>query len=126
MRRPSILIRALRAATAVVTLWCLGCSGFEPLLDAALGAESTVMSCGADAGAMAASTDGASHHATVSAAADSHHGFDCGCGSCHSASPSTFALSSAQHLAPTTAFARIIALVSVVRTPLLPPPQITA
>lgn len=130
MRRPSTLLRAVRAMTAVITLWCLGCSGFEPLLDAALGSGSTVMTCGSDGGAagtsMAASPDGSTGNATVSAAVDSHRGFDCGCGSCHSASPSTWALQATPHVAPTVSFALAGELLSVVRAPLLPPPQRTA
>lgn len=130
MRGPSTLLRALRAMTAVITVWCIGCSGFEPLLDAALGTGSTVMTCGGDASVMGApepsSTEESAANATIAPAADAHHGFDCGCGSCHSASPSTWALQTTPHVAPATAFTRIIALVSVVRTPLLPPPQITA
>ena len=130
MRRPSTLLRAVRAMTAVITLWCLGCSGFEPLLDAALGSGSTVMTCGSDGGAvgasLSASPDGSTGHATVSASADGHRGFDCGCGSCHSASPSTWALQSSPHVAPTMSFAHVGELLSVVRAPLLPPPQRTA
>ena len=130
MRRPNTLLRAIRAMTAVITLWCLGCSGFEPLLGAAFGLDSSVMTCASDGGSMGASmapsSNGSTGHATVSAAVDAHHGFDCGCGSCHSASPSTLAIQSIPQSAPTTASARIGELLSVVRAPLLPPPQRTA
>lgn len=131
MRRPSTLLRTLRAMTAVITVWCIGCSGFDPLLDAALGSGSTVMTCGSDAGApgasmMVASTDGSTANASISAAVDTYKGFDCGCGSCHAASPSTMAFQSARHIAPTMASARVGELMSVVRAPLLPPPQHTA
>lgn len=130
MRRPSTILRALRAMTAVIAVWCLGCSGFEPLLDAALGSGSSVMTCGSGRGAMSASmlatTDGSTGRPTISAASDAHQGFDCGCGSCHSASPSEWTLPPVSHVAPIMAIARIGELVSVVRTPLLPPPQHTA
>jgi hypothetical protein len=52
MRRASTLLRTIRALTAIVTVWCVGCSGFDPLLDAVLGSGGSVMTCGTDAGAM--------------------------------------------------------------------------
>lgn len=48
MRHPYTLARAIRAMTAVITVWCIGCSGFEPLLDAAFGDGAVGMTCGSD------------------------------------------------------------------------------
>jgi cytochrome c553 len=131
MRRPSTLLRTIRALTAIVTVWCVGCSGFDPLLDAVLGAGASVMTCGANGGAMSgeasspsANVEGA--QATVSAVTAAHHGFDCGCGSCHAAAPAQLSFDGIPQLAPTLSPFRIGKLASVVRAPLLPPPQRTA
>jgi hypothetical protein len=131
MRRPSSLLRAIRAMTAVITVWCVGCTGFEPLLDAAFGSGASVMTCGSDGAPMGAamspaSADGSRGQATVAAAATEHHGFDCGCGSCHSAAPTVWAFQPTPQVAPAKAFGRLGMLASIVRAPLLPPPQRTA
>jgi hypothetical protein len=116
--------------TAVITVWCVGCTGFEPLLDAAFGAGASVMTCGSDDAPMAAmspaSTDGAHGQPAVSAAAAEHRGFDCGCGSCHSAAPTVWVFQPVPHVAPVMAFGRLGMPASIVRAPLLPPPQHTA
>lgn len=119
MRRPSSLLRAVRAMTAVITVWCVGCTGFEPLLDAALGTGASVMTC--EPSAAAASAD--HHQAAVAATAAGHQGFDCGCGSCHSVAPIMLAFQPVPHAAPAMTFDRPETLASVVRAPLLPPPQ---
>lgn len=131
MSRPSSLLRAVRVMTAVITVWCVGCSGFDPLLDAAVGAGASVMTCGADRAPLGgatstASADGAHGKATVSAVTAAHVGFDCGCGSCHSAALSVWTLQPAPHIAPAMAVGRIGVLLSIVRAPLLPPPQDSA
>jgi len=131
MRPISRATRLLRGFTALITVWCVGCSGFEPLLDAAFGARASVMTCGSDAASMGAtmapsSTDDSRGHAIISAAADAHRGFDCGCGSCHSVAPTVWAFPSVPSIAPAMALGHIGALVSVARAPLLPPPQYTA
>jgi hypothetical protein len=131
MRGPSTLLRTIRAMTAVITVWCVGCTGFEPLLDAAFGAGASVMTCGSDDAPMGtelspASTDGSGAQPAVSAAAAEHRGFDCGCGSCQSAAPSVWTFQPAPDVALATVFGRIGMLASIVRAPLLPPPQLTA
>lgn len=127
MRRPSTLARAIRAMTAVITVWCIGCSGFEPLLDAAFGDGAVGMTCGSDRIETSAhAMDSAHALATVSAAGVHQRAFDCGCGSCHSAAPSVWSYRPTRALAPMTAFSHAGMLASIVRTPLLPPPQHTA
>jgi hypothetical protein len=131
-RRPSFLLRASRAMVGLVTVWCLGCSGYEPLLDGLLGATpSSMMRCASDMDTGAA-VDAApstvteqSHdaHASVSVPANDQ-GFDCGCGgSCHAPSP-TPSVTPAPRI-PVTAVvqAQPSAPPSVFRAPLLPPPE---
>ena len=56
-RRPSPLVRSLRAFVGLATIWCLGCSSYEPFLDSLLGTRAGTMmatrgaSCGGEEGA---------------------------------------------------------------------------
>jgi len=118
--------------TSLVTVWCLECSAFEPLLAALLGARSGVMACGSmqadsapsgEAGVAEAGADGAAiQH--LSGPAHQHDGFDCGCGgSCHAPNATASAVASVRVLPPTIAAIDAIQPVSADRAPLLPPPE---
>lgn len=132
MHRPSSFVRAGRALVGLITLWCLGCSSYEPLLSALLGEKgTTMMVCNGDMTpptASDASTASDRHHAAraVSVAVNDR-GFDCGCGgSCHAPSPAFAAIA-----APLSRVAGVDQQqpsepLSVARTPLLPPPELTA
>jgi hypothetical protein len=117
--------------TALLTLWCLGCSGFEPLLDAALRASAPVMTCGSGVAPMSAemsqvSSEGSGKQRTASLARAEDRGFDCGCVSCHAAAPSVWAFHPEPQMRPVMQPGRILMPVSIVRAPLLPPPQLAA
>ena len=134
-RRPSPLLRVSRLIVCLVTVWCLGCSGYEPLLNGLLGfATGSAMNCASDMGSGAA--NGFAAHATAdhvapeqptAAATGEHRGFACDCGgSCHAPSPIR------NSIALPHAFIAAIALplpskpASVSRAPLLPPPEFAA
>ena len=127
IRRPTIATKFTRTLTALITVWCLGCSGYEPLLNSLFG-QSSGMTCGSDmVGSMGMSESAPTSSvatATVSAAGD--HGFDCGCGSCHSASPQTLAVHLDHPAPPTLNVAVVGEPLSVSRPPLAPPPQLGA
>src|SRR5690242_15937945 len=82
-RPPSRTARLLRLLTAFVTVWCLGCSAFDPIVERLSGvASASGMSCGDEM------TPAPAPHGTrsVAASADGAHraaGYDCGCQSCH-------------------------------------------
>ena len=134
-RPPSIPLRVLRGFVVLVTVWCTGCSGFEPLLDAALGGSQVGMVCaseesGTDGRAQrpaSAAAANAPSAAAVSAApaSTSERGFNCSCSSCHSVTIASWSFTplAAPLLPP--AFAAELPLVSVGRSPLLPPPERT-
>ena len=133
-RQPSSSLRVLRALVVLVTVWCTGCSGFEPLLDAALGRSEAGMVCAsqmseaAEMGRMSASTvaeGGQSRPAISGLSSSAQQGFTCGCMSCQTVAPGTwsFALLPAPALPPVVTAEP--ALVSVGRVPLLPPPERT-
>ena len=116
--RSSVVRRLSGALIGLITVWCLGCSGYDSLIDWLLGTHAgMVMACdqqpqGANAATIAPSTD--------------DRGFDCGCGSCHA--PST-QLSRLEQSRPNIAEIERLepaAPESVTRAPLLPPPEFVA
>lgn len=133
--RTSLTSRATRALIAPLTVWCLGCSGFEPMVDALMGnAPGSGMVCGTsdrgedDTATMAtAASPQAAGPGVVSVGAAAHRGFDCGCGqSCHGVS--VIDRRDAPRMSPPPRVATVDAPQpsSVARTPLVPPPQRTA
>jgi hypothetical protein len=135
-RQPSIALRALRCLVVLVTVWCTGCSGFEPLLDAAIGRSGVGMDCASEERGPAASTQSsefgvvtAQPHAPAAISAlplsSSEKGFSCGCVSCHAVTLASWSFT--PPVAPATSLANApeLPLVSVGRVPLLPPPERT-
>ena len=59
MKRPTTAVLIARAFTGLVTVWCLGCSGYEPLLNALLGT-GAVMTCASEMSDGAELPDGTS------------------------------------------------------------------
>lgn len=133
-RTPSPLVRALRTAIALVTIWCLGCSAYDPLLDSLFGSSAgSGMACASDAGARgtdapaAKAGTGDSVPSVSAMATDGGHsggGFACGCQSCHAASPAATAVAPAPLELPSAPAAEAATLVSAEREPLVPPPQV--
>jgi len=127
------VMRFVRVCTALVTVWCLGCGAFEPLVSSLAGTGNTGMSCGSDETASSApyqrageANESTPEQIQTVAARDQHQSgsYSCGCESCYSSSPVTVSLGlhslRAPEAVPTTpAFPE-----SINRTPLLPPPQI--
>jgi hypothetical protein len=141
MRRPpSTLLRILRSLVALVTVWCTGCSGFEPVMESTFGDGAAVMTCASDsmtstvtAGGRAASTLTMSSSTTelhVSLAANtpatSQREFSCGCSSCHAVTLASWVVPRLATATPRPVTEPLAALMSVVHSPLLPPPERTA
>jgi hypothetical protein len=133
-RHPSISLRVLSGFVVLLTVWCTGCSGFEPVLEAALGGSEVGMECASEqsgAGRSKESPSAAAANAqsagAVSAtpASSNERGFTCSCSSCHSVTIASWSFTplAAPPLLP--AFATELPLVSVSRMPLLPPPERT-
>lgn len=137
-RNRAPVTRLFGALTALVTVWCLGCSAFEPLVEHLLGGGSGMM-CASEsgvgmsdemratpAGSEALPSAGPQDHvpSTVSAAQDhGGRGFSCGCQSCTSASPTTVAFVAPELAAPRAHAWRPATQLDVPREPLVPPPQ---
>jgi hypothetical protein len=122
----------LRGLIALATMWCLGCSAFDPLLDHLAGVSAASgMVCESDGygGPVTERVGGAAHaelpavHVVPTTDAGSDGGYVCGCQSCHAASLAAYALSIEPLPAPSVPATEPIALLSVVREPLVPPPQ---
>jgi hypothetical protein len=122
-RTPSVATRIVRSLVALVTVWCLGCSGYEPLLDALLGTAGKPISCSEMIRSSESVTSAAST-TSVAAMSASHESFDCGCGQgCHASSP---AIPTAQPIGaalPALASLEVSTPPSETRTPPLPPPE---
>jgi hypothetical protein len=132
MRRPSRLVRASRALVGLITLWCLGCSSYEPLLDSLIGGKArAMMTCDTDMTAPAASHAPAAsepdHTASAISASPDDRGFDCGCGgSCHAPSPAFATIAVPRSPIAAVDQPQPSEPLSIARTPLLPPPEFTA
>jgi len=135
-RHPSTVLRALRCLVVLVTVWCTGCSGYEPLLDAALGRSGVGMSCAAESDVQSANDQGRAPAVTAEqshAAAEisvlpmssSDGGFSCSCGSCHAVTLASWSYTPLAAPAISLANAPELTLMSVERVPLLPPPEPT-
>jgi len=129
MRRSSSpLLRAVRALTALVTVWCLGCSAYEPLLGWVFGAKGNwMMACDSDPAVTAQDVPmplGTSHEISAPSSRDSHD-YDCGCGgSCHAPSASATRLGELRSPVSVVIAFQPAEPSSVSRTPLLPPPEL--
>src|SRR4051794_11193270 len=88
MRHPSRSIRLLRGFTALVTVWCLGCSAFDPLIASLFhGGGPRMMRAGEGSATVQSATQ---DYASVGNLATERHvsdGTDCGCGSCNAPAP---------------------------------------
>ena len=129
-RQPSLVTRLFRALTALVTVWCLGCSGFEPLVSGLLGANVGGMTCGGESSAPrslpSAGGAGVATQASIGGPADAHgdRGYDCGCQSCHAAEAQLAAMPQRAGVAVPPAPAAVERHLSIEREPLVPPPQL--
>lgn len=121
--RPAFHIRSARAVTALLTVWCLGCTAFDPLIDSLFGRNVSAESCISDM--PGDRSPGGSGVMTVTACqGNEDEGLCCGsCGSCHSTSPQLVAIEEVQtdphHAMSLTARP----LASVTRAPVAPPPE---
>jgi hypothetical protein len=130
MRRPSRLTRAIGCFTALLTVWCLGCSAFDVLLSSLLPNAGPTMVCASEgpvaSGISQPMTERHSSAVMATTDQDGGNGTDCGCGSCHAPVPTQLAIVnpsppvSAQPADPP----RIVP--DPPRAPLVPPPQRTA
>jgi len=128
----SPLTRALRTLTALITVWCLGCSSFEPLLARLLGsAAGPGMVCASEVGtegamrpsASAAAKDVSTVSVGASDEATSARGFACDCQGCYAPSPALPAVALDPLAAPGQSHSDPTAPLSIEREPLVPPPQ---
>ena len=129
----TLFVRFMRVGIALVTVWCLGCGAFEPLVSSLLGMGSSRMSCGSDLNAgsiayhrapTANERPGPEHGQTVGAMEQGEAGnYSCACESCYSSSPVTISLELQSLVTPEAIPTTPSFPESVNRVPLLPPPQ---
>jgi hypothetical protein len=129
-RRLSPLLRLVWATTALVTVWCLGCSAFDPLLALLGGSSAPMMVCASDGavpgpqGSAAATVSSSAPTGSIAAASSlTTHGDICGCQSCLAAHSDGVHEYAAAQLTPRVDRTDPTAPASVTRSPLLPPPE---
>src|SRR2546430_12741379 len=123
MTRPTTpLVLAARAWTALVTVGCLGCSAFDPVLDSLFGSSrASGMACASEMNATPGNQSEASASSVSEAA--SHVGHSCDCGSCYSATPHSMTFAVAMATVPGPQPHEVAQLLSVTRAPVAPPPE---
>jgi hypothetical protein len=129
-RRLSPLLRLVWATTAIATVWCLGCSAFDPLFALLDGSSAPMMVCASDGAAPAAhgsavaATGSSARTSTVAAASSlATHADACGCQSCLAAQSNKVEQQISGHPAPRVERIDPSAPASITRSPLLPPPE---
>ena len=129
-RRFSPLLRLVWATTALVTVWCLGCSAFDPLLALLDGSNAPMTVCASDGAAPVAqgsvvgdTASSAQTSAFVVASSPAPHGDVCGCQSCLAAQSDRAHEQISAQSAPRIERAEPVVPASVTRSPLLPPPE---
>lgn len=126
MSTASSLTRALRALTALLAVWCLGCSAYDQFFAGLFpGSDGRVMVCAAERDASVGVTAAAQSGglATVAPSSDRDDGASCGCETCIAPVPTALVIAPLPVLLPSQPYADPASLRSVVRTPLVPPPQ---
>jgi hypothetical protein len=126
MSSASSLTRSFRALTALLAVWCLGCSAYDQFFAGLFpGSDGRVMVCAAEREASvsvsAATEDGGSP--TVASSSDRDNGASCGCETCIAPVPTSLVVAPLPDLLPSQPHADPATPRSVVRTPLVPPPQ---
>ena len=123
--------RTLGALTAILTVWCLGCSAFDPLLCRLFGTGAAVMDCAgaeqpASTPAIATTTSGDESAVAVAPTSSGHgspNAMTCDCQSCHAPPAALIALKPELTPPPAIALIEPGSFASVGREPLVPPPE---
>ena len=132
-RRPSAPRRLFCALTALVTVWCVSCSAFEPLIAGLIGI-SPGMVCGSELMQMTSSAEPSvaeanapgsqPSQATISDGQQSRDGFACICQSCTVTAPAQTAVALSASPSYRTPSFVTPSLAEITRQPLVPPPQL--
>ena len=123
MRPRSTLIRTLYAFTALVTVWCLGCDAFDPLLSSLAQSGTTFMECASEGGAVTATHIEQEASVRDASPDDDELGAACDCQSCLAPAPAALVAAHVIPPLPDEPARSFSAPTSVEREPLVPPPQ---
>lgn len=120
----SLWTRIARAVFGLLSIWCLGCTAFDPIVDRLIGAgEASRASC-------MTMTEGTSESATGVAAGaasvDEPGEPGCGCTHCASVQAPTWTVAVVPHATPETAARRLGSALTDDREPSVPPPVVGA
>jgi hypothetical protein len=117
------LARMMRGVLAVLTVWCIGCSSFEPMLETVLNGErSTSATCmGEGTDSTSATTDAG---VALKSASPSAMQVGCGCADCIAAEPVVLASVDVSAAVPEAPLLTLPIFVGIGREPQVPPPRV--
>ncbi|MES2179907.1 MAG: hypothetical protein V4550_18745 [Gemmatimonadota bacterium] len=129
-RSRSLVARLTALCTALVTVWCLGCSAYGSLFVVFGGEGMPCATRGEMAGmqqssASTSATD-AGTRSVRAAAVETAGDIGCGCQSCTAATPSAQLVTVAASVLPLSLVASPTSLSHAAPEPLLPPPQVAS
>jgi hypothetical protein len=129
-RRVSPLLRLVWATTALITVWCLGCSAFDPLFALLGGSSTPPMLCASEGGAapdpgsaVAAASSNAPTSSVAATSSMTARGETCGCQSCFAPQAERSPAHARAQSTPRVDRVEPTTPASVTRSPLLPPPE---
>jgi hypothetical protein len=114
--------RTMRGLLAVLTVWCIGCSSFEPMLERWMSDDASA-SAGCMGGESRSTPATSDANIAVKSAPAPAVQLGCGCTDCIAAEPIVLALDDAPHATPEAPFAPVPAFLGIVREPQVPPPR---
>lgn len=118
----ALVARAMRGLIAVLTVWCIGCSSFESMLESWMSEDgSASASCMGGEGKSASDTKSA--NIAVKSAAVPGIQVGCGCADCIAAEPVVLSLIGAQQATPQAPVGPVPAFLGIAREPQVPPPR---
>jgi len=131
MRTSTPATRLVRSLTALLTVWCLGCNAFDPLIGALVGdSGSRLMVCASEGSGAAdigaSSGEGTAALTTATSDDGGREGVACGCDSCHATAATLVALATPSSPHPQQPPLVLAAPPGIELPPLVPPPQHTA
>lgn len=117
-----LVTRGMRGLIAIITVWCIGCSSFEPILERLVSDDAAAnASCMGDK-SPPTSDRGDGIIALMSTPAPST-AIGCACMDCVAAEPVVLALLGQSHSTPETPLAPLPAFLGTPREPQVPPPR---
>ena len=118
----NVVLRAMRGMLTALTIWCIGCSSFEPMIQSWLTHEPPAApACMGDESDAPPANESASRAISFPLATGAEPG--CGCTDCIAEEPVVIALASPPRVTPDAPLPALPSFIGIVREPQVPPPR---